>query len=124
MARAILVAMAVLLLGDAAYFVSIVFAKGPGAIAYTIWLVPALAALVASWIAPTHKFRTGLLVALPAAVLLGASNYVFELMGNAVDFPGAKGAVLVAGMSLPVLAVLSAGGALVGDYASKRRANA
>jgi len=124
MARAFLAALAILLIGDAAYLLTLKLPEAPTAVAIAIWVVPVIAAFTTSWLSPKHKFLTGLVVAVPAALLIGISNYVFEAFGNPVDFAGLKGAALVAGMSLPFLGLLCGVGALAGHLTSKRWANA
>lgn len=124
MTRDVLAALAILLIGDAAHLVTLKLSEAPSAVAMAIWGVPVIAAFTTSWLSPKHKFLTGLAVAVPAALLLGVSNYVIEAFGNPVDFPGMKGAALVAGMSLPLLALLCGVGALAGRLTSKRWANA
>jgi len=122
--RAFLVALAILLIGDAAYLLTLKLPDAPSAVAMAIWVVPVIAAFVTSWLAPRRKFLTGVVVAIPAALMVGVSNYIFEAFGNLVDFPGLKGAALVAGMSLPFLCLLCGVGALAGHLTSKRWANA
>ena len=124
MTRAFLAGLAILVIGDAAYFASLKLPKAPSEVAMVIWVVPVVAAFVTSWLAPKRKFYAGLVVAVPAALMIGVSNFIFGAMGNASDFPGFKGSVLVAGISLPFLGLLCGVGALTGHFLFNRRANA
>ncbi len=124
MTRTFLAALALLVIGDIAYFAALKLPNAPSVIAVSIWVVLGIAAFVASWLAPKRRFIAGLAVAVPAAILLGASTYIFEAMGNAVDFAGFRGSLFVLAMSLPVLGLLCAVGAFAGLLASKRWANA
>jgi hypothetical protein len=124
MTRAFLAGLAILVIGDTAYFAALTLPEAPSEVAMVIWVVPVVAAFVTSWLAPKRKFYAGLVVVVPAALMIGASNFVFGAMGNGSDFPGLKGSVLVAGMSLPFLGLLCAVGALAGHFLFNRRANA
>jgi hypothetical protein len=124
MTRAFLAALAILVVGDAVCMAALKLSQAPGALAMAIWGVPVVAAFATSCLAPNRKFLVGLAVALPAAVMVGISNYVFEAMGNPVDFPGFKGSALVAGMSFPLLVVLCGVGALAGHFTSRAWTNA
>ena len=124
MRRALLIAIGILIVGDTVFLAAIKLGAGTGALAFAIWLLPPIAAFVASWVAPRRKVLTGLLVAASAAVLTGASNYIFEALGNRVDFPGIEGALLVMGMALPLTVLLCAVSAIAGHFASRQVANA
>jgi hypothetical protein len=124
MQRALSVALGILVVGEVLFLAAIKIGAAASAPALAIWLVPPVAAFAASWIAPRRKVLLGSLVAVPAVVLIGASNYVFETMGNPVDFPGIEGALLVMGLSLPVVALLCIVSALAGHFASRQAANA
>ena len=124
MTRAFLTGLAILVIGDTAYFATLKLPEAPSEVAMVIWVVPVIAAFVTSWLAPKQKFYAGLVVAVPAALMIGVTNYIFEAMGNASDFPGFKGSVLAAGMSLPFLGLLCGVGALAGHFLFNRTANA
>ena len=124
MLRAFLAAVAILVVGDAGFLGILKLQDISGVFAYLIWAIPVIAAFAASMITPRRKFVVGLLVAVPAAILQGVANFAFEAMGNAVDFPGMKGSLLVIGMSFPWVAVLCTVGALGGTVLTKGKANA
>lgn len=85
--------------------------RGSGGFGLLLWAVVPIAAFVAAVLARQRQFLVGTLVSVPAAVLFVLSNAAFELLGHAVEFSGALGALFVLGMSLPVCAVLAAAGA-------------
>ncbi len=121
MRRALLIATVVLAMSHALWLVyaHLVSQRGHSLGALLFAVVP-LAGWCAAALVPRRKFLTGMLVALPAALLFAASNFAYSQLGHAVEFPGAEGALFVFGMSAPLCALLAAAGAGLA-YLSARR---
>lgn len=84
-----------------------------------LWLSLSVAAFLTACLAPRNKIFLGTALAIPASILLGASNLIYEAFGNAVDFSGFGGALLLTGVALPFNAALCAVGAIAGHLVGK-----
>ena len=82
--------------------------------AIVLWLSPGAAAFAAAYLAPTHKFILGASMGIPAALLAVAVNAAWQLQGNAVDFPGVGGALILLTVTFAYASVVASLGALVG----------
>jgi len=91
------------------------------AMATFLWLSPCLAALVAAYLAPSHRFFLGLSMAAPAAILATLLNLTPQLSGARVDFPGLAGGITLFAVVLTGSAVLAALGAVAGLLLAKHR---
>lgn len=91
------------------------------AVVALLWAAPFLAALAASCFAMTHKILVGTSIAVPAVLLALLSNWIVQLSGAPVDFPGPEGVpALLWMLVLPVILLCFAGG-LVGRLVSGAR---
>jgi hypothetical protein len=79
-----------------------------------IWGSLVVAGFTSAWLAPRGKLLTGTLLAVPASMFLGVSNFLLEASGTPVDFHGANGAMILVGVSLPFDAALCGLGSLFG----------
>ena len=87
------------------------------------WVVPVLGAAVASYIAPRSKFNVGASTFVLALLVFGLGGYIAGEVGVG-DAIGFQGEVFVTLISAPLVALASAVGALLGEWASKGKANA
>jgi hypothetical protein len=124
MVRAIAAGIAVLLVAHAAWFVSLRGEAFSQFLAVLLWLSAGVAAFVSAWLAPRRKFAVGVLIAFPAILLFVASNASYEALDHAVDFSAPRGALLVAGIALPLVLLLCAAGAALGWLSSRGQINA
>jgi hypothetical protein len=88
-----------------------------------VWGVPVIGAGVGAFVAPRHKFNVGAVTFIPAILLIGAASYFAGRMGVG-DFVGLQGTTIGMVLSLPFIVGASVVGALLGEWASKRRADA
>ena len=87
MTRAFLAGLAILVIGDTAYFAALTLPEAPSEVAMVIWVVPVVAAFVTSWLAPKRKFYAGLVVVVPAALDLRTQvNRLQQLHRNTFRF--------------------------------------
>ncbi|RPH97279.1 MAG: hypothetical protein EHM68_08895 [Lysobacterales bacterium] len=86
-----------------------------------LWISPAVAAFVASYLSPSHKIILGLSMAIPTAVFAAALNRVLQIQGLAVDFPGPSGGLILFIVVLVGAAVLSSLGGILGMGVSRGR---
>lgn len=63
---------------------------------------------------------SGLLTAVVTLIGFALSSMTFELLGNQVDFPGIRGALLVASLSAPYCLIASLIGAYLGVWCATR----
>lgn len=85
-----------------------------------LWLSPAVASFITAYCAPRKKFLLGVSLAVPTAVLVGILNFMYASFGNAVDFSGASGSVLLSVITLLGAAVICAVGSVVGYLVTRK----
>ena len=91
-------------------------------VAQAVWLVPVIGAAVGAYLAPRHKFNVGAATFLPAAAILAIGTYVAGRFGVG-DFVGASGTAVGTLLSVPFIIGASVVGALLGEWASTRKAD-
>jgi len=87
-----------------------------------LWLSPALAAFLVSYFSPQKKMLLGMSMAFVAAIYAIVINTVPQLLGDAVDFPGIQGAVILFTITSVYSGVGCAAGGFCGYMLAKRRA--
>jgi len=122
MKTAWLAAGGVMVAGLIAYYAALKLIASP-VVTYLSWGIPALGAAVAAFLAPRSKFNVGAATVVLAIVVVGAGGYLAGRLGFG-DFIGAKGTAIAMLLSSPFIAISSVCGALLGEWASKGRANA
>jgi hypothetical protein len=85
--------------------------------------IPVLGAALAAFLAPRNTFNVGAATVSPAILVVGIGGYIAGALGFG-DFIGLKGSIIVTLLSIPLIALASAIGALFGEWAAKGRANA
>ena len=122
MKTAWLAAGVVMVAGLVAYYVALQFIAGH-VLFYASYGIPALGAAVAAFLAPRHKFNVGAATVILAIVVIGAGSYLAGRLGFG-DSIGVQGTVVAMTLAIPFVAISSVCGALLGQWASKGRANA
>jgi hypothetical protein len=89
-----------------------------------LWVSPFIAALVTAYLSPGRKMAIGVSMALVAAVLVVALNAAFQVVGTAVDFPGAKGGLTLFAITLLYSAVGAILGSATGQWLTRKRVKA
>jgi hypothetical protein len=84
-----------------------------------LWISPGVAAFVASYISPSHKIILGSSMAIPTAGLAAVLNWMVQIQGSAVDFPGPSGGLMLFIIILVAAAVLCWLGGVLGVAASR-----
>jgi hypothetical protein len=83
--------------------------------------VPAVAGFVAGWLSPDNRMSSGMLMAVPAAVMAGALNLVLQIAGSDVGFfAGLSGALRAAAFTLLWAGLFASVGGLVAVVARQR----
>ena len=118
--RAWLAGVMVLVVANGAWFVSLQAHKFSSSLIWLLWISPLIAAFVSAYLSPRKKILLGISLAIPAAVLAVALNVTYELLGNAVDFPGVRGGTILFVITLGYSAMLCALGGGAGYYLAKR----
>jgi hypothetical protein len=122
MGKAWLAALIAMSIGLIAYFAVVRVVPNQVAVALA-WANPIVGAAVASFLAPRNKFNVGAATAVLAIVLIGAGSYFAGRMGLG-DFVGLEGTTIGIVLSLPLIVGASVVGALMGEWMSKRSADA
>jgi hypothetical protein len=112
----------VMMAGLIAYYVIVELVASP-LVVHVGWAIPASGAAVAAFVAPRQKFNVGAATVVVAVLLVGVGSYVAGKLGVG-DFIGAQGTAIAMVLALPLIALSSACGALLGELASKVRSNA
>ncbi len=84
-----------------------------------LWGGPIVGAFTVAYLSPRHKILLGVSMALPASILAGALNLAYESLGNAVDFPGQRGGMILVAVSLAYNVVLCLLGSAFGYFLSR-----
>ena len=84
-----------------------------------LWISPAVAAFVASYLSPSYKIILGSSMAIPTAVLAAALNWMVQIQGFAVDFPVPDGGLILFTVVMFGAVVLSTLGGMLGMAVSR-----
>ena len=84
-----------------------------------LWISPAVAAFVASYLSPSYKIILGSSMAIPTAVLAAALNWMLQIQGFAVDFPVPDGGLILFTVVMFGAVVLSTLGGMLGMAVSR-----
>ncbi len=112
----------ILLIVDSVWLLALSGVQVPAILILSAWAAPFFAALVCAVLAPRHKLKLAVLLAVPGAIFLAALNLAAESMGLPVDFYGFTGASLVLAISLVLNLVLCTIGGTIGSALRRRRA--
>jgi len=85
-------------------------------IAWLIWGAPAIGAFATASMAKNKKMLLAVTLAVPAAVIFGLENYLWQILGMGSDFPGFKGFLIVVGYSFIGSLVMCCAGGAVGAH--------
>jgi hypothetical protein len=83
-------------------------------------LSPVVSGFIVAYLAPRRKLLLGTSMAIPATVLVVLFNVSYEALGNAVDFSGAQGALILFTITLLYSGIACGLGSLVGGLISRR----
>ena len=110
----------ILVLVYAAWFIALQASQYSEALVVLLWLSPLVAALVTAYLAPRRKVMMGMSMVLPTTVLAVTLNFVYQWLGNAVDFPGARGGLILFSSTLVYSAILCGLGSIGGLVLAKK----
>ena len=85
-----------------------------------LWGAPFVAALLSAYLAPHKKILICLSMALLAAIFAVALNFIHQLRGDSVDFPGMQGSIILFFTTLAYSAIFSGIGAITGSMLAKK----
>lgn len=86
-----------------------------------LWSSPFIAAFVSSYLGPSKKILLGTSMAVPFAVLAVVFNTVYQMLGNAVDFPGFKGGLILFTTTLIYTGIIAGIGGVAGYFITRKR---
>ncbi len=104
----------------AAWFISLQASQYSEALAFLLWLSPLVAALVSAYFAPRRKVLLGMSMVLPTTILAVALNAIYQWLGNAVDFPGIRGGLILFTTTLVYSGILCGLGSMAGLVLAKK----
>ena len=120
MIRALIIGVAILLVANGTWFVSLYVGKFSESLVLLLWCSPAIAALISASLAPCKKILVGTSMAAPTAILAGVLNSVYEALGHAVDFPGYRGSMILVAITLTWGAILCTLGGVAGYFLTRK----
>lgn len=104
----------IVVVGYVAWFIVLQTSQYSAVLVFLLWLSPLVAALVSAYLTPRKKVLLGISMVLPTTVLAVALNLIYQWLGNAVDFPGLRGGLILFTTTLVYSSILcgigSAGG--------------
>lgn len=110
----------ILLVNHGMWFIALQIKKSSEILMLLFWGLPAIAAFLTAYLAPDRKIILGISMALWSAILSGILNIVYESLGNAVDFSGVSGMLIVIFYSLVSNGIFCTLGATLGYFLSRK----
>jgi hypothetical protein len=110
----------ILILVYVAWFISLQSSQYSEALVFLLWSSPLVAAFVSAYLAPRKKILLGMSMVLPTTTLAVTLNFVYQWLGNAVDFPGARGGLILFTTTLVYSGILCALGSMGGVVLAKK----
>jgi len=121
MLNAWLIGVGILAVAYLVWFFALLAKLFSGSLVILLWLAPFIAALISSYLGPSKKVLLGISMAIPTAIFAIAFNAGYQLLGNAVDFPGLKGTLILFVVTVIYGGILSLIGGVIGYFLSKQR---
>jgi len=103
-----------------AWFVALQSSQYSEVLVFLLWSSPLVAALVTAYLAPRKKILLGMSMVLPTMILAVTLNFVYQWLGNAVDFTGARGSVILFTTTLVYSGILCVLGSMGGVVLAKK----
>lgn len=119
--KAFFLGVIILLVGDLSWLFVLKAELLSDAAAYFWWALTVFAGFISAYFSVNRKIILSLSLSIPSVILIGVSNYVYEVLGNMVDFPGLTGSLFLMGISLPWNALLCFVGGGVGFLLSRTK---
>lgn len=104
----------------AAWFIALQASQYSEVLVLLLWLSPLVAALVTAYLAPSRKIMMGMSMVLPTVILAVTLNFAYQWLGNAVDFPGTRGGLILFATTLVYSAILCGLGSIGGLVLAKK----
>jgi len=120
MLRAWFVGTGIIALVYAAWFIALQASQYSEPLVFLLWLSPFVAALVSAYFAPRRKVLLGMSMVLPTTILAVVLNFVYQWLGNAVDFPGIRGGLILFATTFVYSGMLCGLGSFMGLGLAKR----
>lgn len=119
MLKAWVIGFVILLCANLAWVISLQTSQFSQILFVLMYIIPGVAAFGSAYIAPRNKILLGASMAIPWAVLSVVLNFVYQWIGQAVDFPGFNGGLILFTITLLYGGVLCLLGAIGGYVLSK-----
>ena len=111
------------MLVHAAWFIALQASQYSEPLVFLLWLAPLVAAFVSAYLAPRKKILLGMSMILPTTILAVTLNFVYQWLGNSVDFPGARGGLILFTTTLVYSGILCVLGTMAGVVFAKKFRN-
>jgi hypothetical protein len=105
------------------WFLALLAGQYSEALVFLLWLSPLIAALVTGYLAPCKRFLLGMSMVLPTTILAVALNFIYQWLGNTVDFPGVRGGLILFTTTLLYSSILCVLGSVGGVVLAKKFRN-
>jgi len=90
-------------------------------LSYFTWGAPAIGSFITAITAKSKKLTLALLLAMPAAIIYGIENYLWQLVGKGSDFPGFKGFVTLVTIEFILSIILCSIGGSLGYFITRQK---
>ena len=114
--KAWMIGIALLVLVHIAWFSILKMHMDIGFVRYGFGAAVVVCSLAGALVTPKKNILVGMSLAIPAALISAASNFVYELLGNAVDFPGMKYSLMLGLIALPWHLLLCTLGGVIAHF--------
>jgi hypothetical protein len=120
--KAYVIGIAILVIGDGFWLIVLELHEATSNVFALVWWgSTAFAGFATAYLAPQQKIITASIMAMMAALLVAAMNLLYESSGRAVDFPGIRGAWIVAKIHFFWAFLLCLGGAAAAHFCARKR---
>jgi len=121
MIRAWALGIVILLVSDGVWLFALQSAVFSGELLILMQSSPFIAASTSAYLAPRKKIYLAISLAIPAALLILVMNFIYQIYGKGVDFPGLRGGLILFTITLIYSGVLCVLGGSAGYFLSKRK---
>jgi len=111
----------ILLVSDVVWLIALQPAVFSGVFIILMQVSPFIASSTSAYLAPRNKICLATSLAIPAALLILVLNFMYQIFGRGVDFPGLRGGLILFIITLLYCGVLCVLGGIAGYFLSKGR---
>jgi len=114
------IGLGILILFYLVWFIALQLRQYSEVLVFLLWMSPLVAAFISAYLSPRNKILVGVSMVFPTAILSVTLNILSQLFGNAVDFPGFRGGLILFANTIVYGGILCGIGAIGGSFLNKK----